>query len=85
MFGCMLNASNTYGSDNAGFESASFCPSFFAALLLLAGTAIAVSFFVFAAVPFVLRGLMVFSLVCVFFLRALLIEASVRRSKPLAA
>ena len=84
MFGCFFNSSNKQGSADAGFESAFFCASFFAALLLLVDTVIAVSIFVCAGIP---AALTVFALVCVVFLhvlRVLLAISPVRRSKPLA-
>ena len=84
MFGCFFNSSNKQGSADAGFESAFFCASFFAALLLFVDTVIAVSIFVCAGIP---AALTVFALVCVVFLhvlRVLLAISPVRRSKPLA-
>ena len=85
MFGRWFDASNTHGSNDAGFESASFCASFFAALLLLIDTVIAVSIFVSADIAAFLCGLMVSAPVNVFFLRVLLEAPAMRRSKPLAA
>jgi len=84
MFGCFFNSSNKQGSADAGFESASFCASFFAALLLLVDTVIAVSIFVSADILAALCILAVFGLVCVSVLRVLLREPATRRSKPLA-
>ena len=84
MFGRFYASSNMHGSDDTGFESAACCASFFAALLLLIDTVIAVSIFVSADILAALCALAVFALVCVFFLRVLLREPTMRRSKPLA-
>ena len=87
MFGCFFNSSNRQGSADTGFESASFCASFFAVLLLLVDTVIAVSIFVSADILAALCFFSVFGLVCVSLLHALrvLLQApAVKRSKPLA-
>ena len=84
MFGRFFNSSNKQGSADAGFESASFCASFFAALLLLVDTVIAVSIFVSADILAALCIFAVFGLVCVSVLRVLLRNPAMRRSKPLA-
>ena len=66
---------NTKGSNRMGFESASFCASFFAALLLLVDTVLAVSIFVFTDIlgGISMIGILVSLLVCVIILRVLLI------------
>ena len=66
---------NTTGSNRMGFESASFCASFFAALLLLVDTVLAVSIFVSADIlgGISIIGILVSLLVCVILLRVLLI------------
>ena len=84
MFGCFGRRFNTEDSGEQAFESASACAAFFAALLLLIDTVIAVSIFVCTGIP---AALTVFALVCVVFLhvlRVLLAISPVRRSKPLA-
>ena len=81
MFGCFFNSSNKQGSADAGFESAFFCASFFAALLLLVDTVIAVSIFV-CTDNLVAR---ISILVCVLLVHVLLTKSLPRRSKPLAA
>ena len=84
MFGRFFYSSNKQGSADAGFESDSFCASFFAALLLLVDTVIAVSIFVSADILAALCIFAVFGLVCVSVLRVLLRNPAMRRSKPLA-
>ncbi len=84
MFGRFFNSSNMQGSAGTGFESASFCASFFAALLLLVDTVIAVSIFVSADILAALCIFAVFGLVGVSVLRILLRAPEARRSKPLA-
>ena len=87
MFGRFFYSSNKQGSDDAGFESASFCASFFAVLLLLVDTVIAVSIFVSADILAALCFFAVFGLVCVSLLhvlRVLLAYPVLKRSKPLA-
>ena len=84
MFGRFFYSSNKQGSADAGFESASFCASFFAALLLLVDTVIAVSIFVSAELLTALCIFAVFGLVCGSVLRVLLRNPAMRRSKPLA-
>ena len=84
MFGCFFNSSNRQGSADTGFESASFCASFFAALLLLVDTVIAVSIFVSADILAALCFFAVFGLVGVSVVRILLQAPAARRSKPLA-
>ena len=81
MFGCFFNSSNRQGSADTGFESASFCASFFAALLLLVDTVIAVSIFV-CTDNLVAR---ISILACVLLVHVLLTKSLPRRSKPLAA
>ena len=70
---------NTTGSNRMGFESASFCASFFAALLLLVDTVLAVSIFVSADIlgSISIIGILVSLLVCVILLRVLLIAPNV--------
>ena len=87
MSGRFFNAANTQGSADAGFESASFCASFFAALLLLVDTVIAVSIFVSADILAALCLFAVFGLGAVSLLhvlRVLLGVPGMKRSKPLA-
>ena len=87
MFGRFFYSSNKQGSADAGFESASFCASFFAALLLLVDTVIAVSIFVSADILAALCFFSVFGLVCaslLHVLRVLLAYPVLKRSKPLA-
>ena len=84
MFGRFFYSSNKQGSADTGFESASFCASFFAALLLLVDTVIAVSIFVSADILAALCIFAVFGLVCGSVLRVLLRNPAMRRSKPLA-
>ena len=81
MFGRFSYSSNKQGSDDAGFESASFCASFFAVLLLLVDTVIAVSIFVSADIVALVFALPVF----VLSLRVLIKAPTAKRSKPLAA
>jgi len=87
MFGRSFNSSNKQGSDDAWFESAAFCASFFAAILLFVDTVLAVSIFVSADILAALCIFSVFGLVCAAFLhilRVLLESPALRRSKPLA-
>ena len=81
MFGRFSNRSNTNGSSDRAFESACACAAFYAALLLLIDTVIAVSIFVSADIVALLFAVLVFVLsLCV------LIEIiAAKRSKPLAA
>ena len=81
MFGCFFKRYSTEGSANQAFESASARSSFFAALLLLIDTVIAVSIFVCTDNLVAL----VFLPVCAFILRVLLKDSRPTRSKPLAA
>ena len=78
---------NTTGSNRMGFESASFCASFFAALLLLVDTVIAVSIFVSADIlgGISIIGILVSLLVCVIFLRVLLISPHIETRPNLSA
>ena len=73
--------SHTKDSNDASFESAFACASFFAALLLLIDTVIAVSIFVSADIVALVFALPVF----VLFLRVLIKAPAAKRSKPLAA
>ena len=81
MFGRFYNRSNTNGSSDQAFESASACAAFFAALLLLIDTVIAVSIFVSADIVALLFAVLVF----VLSLRVLIEITAAKRSKPLAA
>ena len=81
MFGCFCKHSNTEDSGDQAFESASACAAFFAALLLLIDTVIAVSIFVSADIVGLVFALPVF----VLFLRVLIKITEAKRSKPLAA
>ena len=76
-----LAGSHTQDSNDASFESAFACASFFAALLLLIDTVIAVSIFV--CTDNLLARISI--LVCVLLVRVLLVKSLPRRSKPLAA
>ena len=81
MFGCFGKRFNTEDSGEQAFESASACAAFFAALLLLIDTVIAVSIFVSADIVALLFALPVFVLT----LRVLIKITAAKRSKPLAA
>ena len=85
MFARFFNGSHTNDSNDASFESAFACASFFAALLLLIDTVIAVSIFVSADFAALLVGLSVAILADVVLLRVLLALLNLRRSKPSAA
>ena len=78
---------NTTGSNRMGFESASFCASFFAALLLLVDTVLAVSIFVSAGIlgGISIIGILVSLLVCVILLRVLLIAPDIDARPNLSA
>ena len=81
MFGWFCKHSNTEDSGDQAFESASACAAFFAALLLLIDTVIAVSIFVSADIVALLFAVLVF----VLSLRVLIKITAAKRSKPLAA
>ena len=85
MFARFFNGSHTQDSNDASFESAFACASFFAALLLLIDTVIAVSIFVSADFAALLVGLSVAIVADVVLLRVLLTLLNLRRSKPSAA
>ena len=85
MFARFFNGSHTQDSNDASFESAFACASFFAALLLLIDTVLAVSIFVSADFAALLVGLSVAILADVVLLRVLLTLLNLRRSKPSAA
>ena len=76
--------SHKQDSNDASFESAFACASFFAALLLLIDTVIAVSIFVSADFAALLVGLSVAIVADVVLLRVLLTLLNLRRSKPSA-
>ena len=87
MFARFFAGSHTQDSNDASFESAFACASFFAALLLLIDTVIAVSIFVSADILAALCLFAVFGLVAVSLLhvlRVLLGVPGMKRSKPLA-
>ena len=84
MFARCFNGSHTQDSNDASYESAFACASFFAALLLLIDTVIAVSIFVSADFAALLVGLSVAILADVVLLRVLLTLLNLRRSKPSA-
>ena len=84
MFARCFNGSHTKDSNDASFESAFACASFFAALLLLIDTVIAVSIFVSADFAALLVGLSVAIVADVVLLRVLLTLLNLRRSKPSA-
>ena len=77
--------SHTQDSNDASFESVFACASFFAALLLLIDTVIAVSIFVSADIATLLVGLGVAFLADVVLLHVLLKLLNVERSKTSAA
>ena len=77
--------SHKQDSNDASFESAFACASFFAALLLLIDTVIAVSIFVSADIATLLVGLGVAFLADVVLLHVLLKLLNVERSKTSAA
>ena len=81
MFGWFCKHGNTEDSGDQAFESASACAAFFAALLLLIDTVIAVSIFVSADIVALLFAVLVF----VLSLRVLIEITAAERSKPLAA
>ena len=81
MFARCFNGSHTQDSNDASFESAFACASFYAALLLLIDTVIAVSIFVSADIVALLFAVLVF----VLSLRVLIEITAAKRSKPLAA
>ena len=81
MFGWFCKHSNTEDSGDQAFESASACAAFFAALLLLIDTVIAVSIFVSADIVALLFAVLVF----VLSLRVLMEIIAAKRSKPLSA
>ena len=82
MFERFFSSFNGQGSNGNRSESASACASFFAALILLIDTVLAVSIFVSAGA---LGSVFVCVLVCVLLLRVLLLTPELRRSKPSAA
>ena len=84
MFGWFCKHSNTEDSGDQAFESASACAAFFAALLLLIDTVIAVSIFVSGDVARLLGGILACVWVSVLLLRVLISSPAMRRSKPLA-
>ena len=84
MFARFFAGSHTQDSNDASFESAFACASFFAALLLLIDTVIAVSIFVSADFAALLVGLSVAIVADVVLLRVLLTLLNLRRSKPSA-
>lgn len=85
MFGRFSNRSNTRGSSDQAFESACACAAFYAALLLLVDTVIAVSIFVSGDVSLLPGGILASVSVGVLLLRELIFSPALRRSKPLAA
>ena len=84
MFARFFAGSHTKDSNDASFESAFACASFFAALLLLIDTVIAVSIFVSADIAALLVGLGAAVMADVVILRVLLKLLNLRRSKPSA-
>ena len=85
MFGCFGRRFNTEDSGEQAFESAFACAAFFAALLLLIDTVIAVSIFVSADIATLLVGLGAAVLADLVLLRVLLKLLNLERSKPSAA
>ena len=84
MFVRFFAGSHTQDSNDASFESAFACASFFAALLLLIDTVIAVSIFVSADIAALLVGLGAAVMADVVILRVLLKLLNLGRSKPSA-
>ena len=84
MFARFFAGSHTQDSNDASFESAFACASFFAALLLLIDTVIAVSIFVSADIAALLVGLGAAVMADVVILRVLLKLLNLGRSKPSA-
>lgn len=87
MYGRFSNPCMSNGSSDQAFESASACASFYAALLLLVDTVLAVSIFVSGDVSLLLGGVLACVPVLVLrlrVLRVLISPAPARRSKPLA-
>lgn len=84
MFGRFCNRSNSTDSGDQAFESAFACASFYAALLLLVDTVLAVSIFVSGDVSLLLGGVLASIPVLVLRLRDLILRAPERRSKPFA-
>ena len=84
MFGRFFSRFNTEGSGDQAFESAFCCAAFFAALLLVVDTVLAVSIFVSANILSCLCAALVFFLGLVLVLRVLLTKSEAERSKPLA-
>ena len=85
MFNRCFAGCHTQDSNDASFESAFASASFFAALLRLIDTVLAVSIFVSADFAALLVGLSVAILADVVLLRVLLTLLNLRRSKPSAA
>ena len=85
MFGRFCNRSNTNGSSDQAFESASARASFYAALLLLIDTVIAVSIFVSGDVSLLPGGVLACVSAGLLLLRVWICPPAIRRSKPLAA
>ena len=79
-----LAGSHTQDSNDASFESAFACASFFAALLLLIDTVIAVSIFVSADIAALLIGLGAAVMADAVILRVLLKLLNLGRSKQSA-
>ena len=84
MFARFFAGSHTQDSNDASFESAFACASFFAALLLLIDTVIAVSIFVSADIAALLVGLGAAIMADAVILRVLLVLVNLGRSKPSA-
>ena len=84
MFARFFAGSHTQDSNDASFESAFACASFFAALLLLIDTVIAVSIFVSADIAALLVGLGAAIMADAVILRVLLKLLNLGRSKPSA-
>ena len=76
---------NTTGSNRKGYESASACASFFAALLLLIDTVLAVSIFVSADLLGSLIIGVVLSLVCLIRICVLVLAVPAQRRPSLSA
>ncbi len=85
MFGRFSNRFSSTDSGDQAFESAFACASFYAALLLLIDTVLAVSIFVSGDVSLLLGGVLASVPVLVLRLRELIFRAPARRSKPFAA
>ncbi len=85
MFECFNFCFHHQGSNDARYESMSCCAAFFAAVIIIVGTAMAVSFFISMEIIIsVSIGIVVGVLLRGLYLDVLLNPQFLRRSKPLA-